>query len=355
MIIASGRTFDYRRTLMLMGGRFDERARVWEFDRVTADQIAKLRGLVGVVITEREKPAPPPPMKPVTITDHRLAEILERVTIARDGPSASTLKPKVYGDDDTYLNYFAPQNPRAFFGFSSLGEFADYINRLPAHHATDPSRSGWSRDRSDWRGTKTMGDALDMARPRQPRRKHSLAGGAVSVGRMLAGDPMHMIRRAPQPGRRVITLFVEVGLSEEIDAATAIERAATIAATIDIMENQGYSCSLVVTDTSMHADKVYYQLAVKIKEAGERLNINDAVFALGHPSFLRRMSFAACSSADECKSIWYGQGSPRNAFNDKHPCGKNEYYFPVFRPETQRRLRSGEQMLDLIKPKGLEL
>ena len=188
------------------------------------------------------------------------------------------------------------------------------------------AREGWQE------GLERAADVverLSLANPRVRRRKPSLAGGSVSVGRMLAGDPAHMIRRPKAPGRKIVTFFVEAGCSGHINADAMIDRAALIGAMIDLMENVGYSCTIVAVDTSIEGRLPRYQLAVKLKEAGERLNLADVMFALGHPSFLRRFSFAACSSVPETRSIWMDQGSPSNAFDDHHPCGPNEFYVPV--------------------------
>ncbi|MDT9703008.1 hypothetical protein, partial [Streptomyces sp. P17] len=67
------------------------------------------------------------------------------------------------------------------------------------------------------------------------------------------------------------------------------------------------------------------QTAVTLKHAGEKLNLDDLVFALGHPSFLRRFNFACVSQAVECREIWSSQGMPRSAFG-KDDLKRNEFY-----------------------------
>lgn len=340
MIIATGRTFEHRDLLRSMGGRFDQTEKRWEFDRLSAGSLAKLKTLVGVFTAEVAS-AP----RPIDDLVDTLSAILG---VGQDGRTKRTGRCRIVGDDRTYHDHFADKNPAAFFGFSSLGRFVDYVANLPV----DQRRTGWTSGGTSFHGTDTMREALDLARngwsdgldramatlerlavdnPRVKRRHASLAGGTVSVGRMLAGNPAHMIRRPKQPGSRVVTLFVETGCSAYISTDSMTDRAAIIAATVDLMENAGYSCTIVAVDTSTDRGQAIYQLAVTLKEAGERLNLPDLIFALGHPSFLRRFSFAACSSVDECQSIWAHQGSASNAFDDEHRCGPTEFYVPVLR------------------------
>ena len=353
MIIVTGKTFEHRDWLMRLGARWNKEERLWQIDRLPDHQLKELRRTVGLIVNVYEDEAPEP-----TLTRNP------------DGGGKSNL----YGDDPTFFNYFAPQNPRAFFGFSTLGKFIDYVANLPRSHALDSRRSGWeagdglaewigSRDmpaaikiaRQGWqegaRAAREVIDALALANPRVRHRRASVAGGAVNVGRMLSGDPAHMIHRPKSPGKKIVTLFVEAGCAGHIDAATLVVRAAIIGAITDLMENAGYSCTIVVTDTSVAGIRTFYQLAVTIKESGERMNIDDLIFALGHPSFLRRFSFATCSSVDECRDIWSTQGEPSNAFTPSHPCRANEFYIPVM-PNNPKTINDA---MPFVIPKNLPI
>lgn len=329
MIIVSGRTWEHRESLKALGGKWNEAGKNWQIRHAHRTDIARLRKAVGLIVVDTDE-AP-------------------TSSVASEHQPTIIGKSIIYGDDPTYFNYFAPKDPRAFFGFSTLSKMVDYIERLPAHMATDLSRQGWSRD-DGFTGSKDMPEALRLARcgwpegaeaaskiierftlanPRVRHRRHALAGGSVNVGRMLADDPAHMRQRPRAPGRKIVTLFVEAGCAGNINPATLIKRAAIIGAIVDLMGNAGYSCSIVITDTSVMGLRTFYQLAVVIKQAGESINLSDLIFSLGHPSFLRRMSFATCSSVIECRDIWEDQGCPANAFTDGNPCRDNEFYVPV--------------------------
>lgn len=346
MITVTGRTYDQRALIQSLGGKWNNDGKCWIIHYASAADLDKLRNTVGLIVNVHNEPKP--------------------------SYQPWNGKPTVYGNDPTYLNRFAPQNPHAFFGFSSLAKMIKYIDGLPRHYALDPDRSGWELGNTAWIGSDSMAEAIDIARkgwpegadaaqrvidrltlakPRIRRHKPSVAGGIVNVGRLLSGDPRHMVLRPKQPGKKIVTLFVEAGCSGRVNTGTLIRRAAIIGAIVDMMENEGYSCTIVATDTSIEKGQTLYQLAVTLKESGERLSLGDLMFALGHPSFLRRFSFAVCASVPETKEIWQSQGCPSNAFTDDHPCAHNEFYIPVIEGNTTNI----DETLSLVIPKNLPI
>lgn len=362
MLAITGQTWRYRDELKNMGGRWNGDARRWEIEKPTTRTRELLAGMVGCVVSEE---ASAPEFKP---------------EIGEDWAGLATLRPakletperksNIYGDDPRYHNYFAPKNPLAFFGFSSLSAFTDYVESVPA----DKSQTAWSQDthQREFTATDSITEAIDLARNGwldmielandiankletahavRKARVYSTAGGAVSVGRMLAGNPVHMRRREKLPGRRVITLFVELSMLAVIKPTTMIMRAIVVAALCDLIERNGYSCGIVTVDTSTHARQCAYQLAVQIKEPGEKLNISDIAFAIGHPSFLRRFSFATVCSVQELRSIWTTQGGTAAAFDDEHQPERNEFYIKGMTANSVDPF----EILRLIKPDGLPI
>lgn len=396
MITVSGRTFDHRGTLKAMGGAWNDTAKVWEFDRLSQTEMQVLRSTPGIMVTENAAPVPrqpkpeyapsprptPTPAKPESDDlDELIGSLLGNSLAENARPIHGDQPSAIYGDDPQWINAFKNQNPRAHFGFSSLGAMVDYLEALPADRRRS---SGWDHGDARWRGTSSMSEALRLAREGWPegienagqivealdvahavqrRRVYDVAGGAVNVGRMLAGDPLHMVRRPLQPGRKIVTLFVECSASAAIKADNIVARAAIIAALADIMEQQGYSCEIIVTEAVTDVgNRPGAQSAVVIKRAGEKLNLSDVVFALGHPSFLRRLCFGLIGSSTECRSLWEHQGMPAHSFDEKHhPVGRNQFYI---RPLTMMQQRHIDQtdmvsramsMLPFVKPHGLPI
>ncbi len=193
------------------------------------------------------------------------------------------------------------------------------------------------------------------------RRQLSVTGGHVSVGRLLSGHPVHMVNRPKQPGKRVVTFFNETFISAAIDPDIAIIRAAVIAALVDILEAEGYSCEIVaaLTTTREYQVAVGHHGTVTLKTAGERLNLSDIVFGLGHPSFFRRLCFAMTAGMPEARSCWGTQGYPAIAFNRDNPTTANEFYLRCFTiemqhllPDTDDKLAIARKMLKMIQPKN---
>jgi hypothetical protein len=345
----SGNTFAHREILKAWGGSFDMRAKLWTFDTLSDDRIARLRKLVGVMVNERAAWAPP---------------------WARErGPTV------IYGDDPTYLNHFADKNPPAFFGFGSFGAFLDYVEGLTEPPADKNRAAGWklSDKEHEKRGTSSLPEAIAIARrgwsdglgiidklefpkAHHKQRLRSVAGGTVNVGRMLAGNPAHMTRRARLPGHRTVTLFVQASMWHGITLWNALLRGWLVMAMIDVLEQTGYRCELIAVRTVIDENgDTGAQHAIKLKDARDRLNLSDVSFALGHPSFNRRLCFATVGASEACSAEWRGMGALASAFDEFHTPGRNEFYIPGLLPHQQKSLDDTNpfDMLRFIQPDGL--
>lgn len=338
MIIISGKTFDHREQLKDLGARWNAANRNWTISSLSDTDRKTIAAMVGVMITE-------PLQELIEDDDDDDIELLPQRTI-RHGRKEDT---KIIGDDPTWFNYFEDKYPTTFFGFSSLSAMMKYIKNIPddiaqGHHGRARAR-GWDIDENWFFGTTNMQHAMKLVRDGWPeglelaeqishqltgrnaierRRKYSVAGGNVNVGRMLANNPLHMTARAKQPGKKVITFFVEASMSASIEPKYAIIRAALVAAIVDILEMNGFSCEIVSTSINNVGNKAASQIATTLKAAGEPLSINDIIFGLGHPSYLRRFVFA-CEGSDErlaylCRNAF---GHPGNAFSETTT---NEFY-----------------------------
>ena len=350
MITVTGRTFDYRDLLKSMGGRWNNADRNWQFLYLDAAQIATLAAMPGLFVVGNH--ATPPAIQPST---------------------------KIIGDDPTFFNYFADQNPTVFFGFSSVGAFADHVAALDRPAPDDSTRDdGAWRETERYRrftGTDSMAHALDLARngwidgigmgarltvdvAQSKRRQASVAGGVVSVERMLSGDPRHMIRRTRQPGRRNVRLFVAAGMAREIGQSVATFRALLIGAMVDLLETNGYRCELIAVSSSCHVSSKREprdQFAIRIKDARDRLNLLDMTFALGHPSFSRRLIFACADVLPEL-NIHSKNAIVRPAFDTSEPMAPNEFYISAIHPAQAATLTDDPMsILPFIEPNNLPI
>lgn len=349
--IVTGKTWGYRDEFKELGGRWNHNDRHWEFYYPTPAVIKYLKGLIGVVISgnndtvqPRHQPYQAP--APIPTNDVRI------------------------GDDMTYYNYFLVQNPMVFFGFSSLRKFAEHVESLER-----PTNRGGTCDvgwvtKEKYTGTKSLNHAVDLAKNGWvdglglmdqlftlpaigKKRIRSVAGGSVNVGRMLSGAPNHMSKRAPQPKRRIITIFVETVMWEGIQSNLAMMRVIIIAAMIDRLEEAGYSCNIVATYMARQRESHRgIQFAVRVKDAGERLSLADISFAFGHPSFGRRMCYASEGCVPQCNLTHEVRGLISTAFDDTHQPGRNEFYIPQLRFNSAQTVKD---MIPYVQPENLPI
>lgn len=284
------------------------------------------------------------------------------------------------GDSTEYLGYFAHREPRIFAGFSSLSVMVDYIEHAPSYaNSHDGRELGWQTGNGSYYGTWDMSEAIAMAidvgwpegaklaarvidifsqeHATRKSRSPAVAGGNPSVGRMLAGNPLHMSKRARLPSQRIITLFVELFINSNVTKEAAILRAAVIAAIVDTTERAGYSCNVIGVDYSMHRSEPMLQLTVDLKHAGEALNIESMVFALGHPSMCRRFTSAVAVQSEAFRECWRtGHGRAGAAFTEEHPPGPNEFYLKGFNkmvdPDGSNFASYARRLYQLITPKN---
>jgi hypothetical protein len=352
MITLTGRTWDHRNVIREMGGRWNGNERVWQFYHLSDEQRTAISQMVGVTINE-------------TISPARWDWADELIDI-RHIPSGNVR----IGDDMTYLNHFADATPNVFGGFSSLSKFIDHVEALDVpDNRNGTCDIGWTA-KPGYAGTRHMTEAIYTARngwtdglglassllapdPVKKRRQRAVAGGRVNVGRLLSGLPDHMVKRSPQPARKIITLFVETVMWEGIKIEVALTRVVAISAIIDRLEQQGYSCNIVAVYSARgwrQFDKSHI-LAVRIKEAGERLNLADVSFAFGHPSFGRRLVYAHHGCIGQTDMTHDHRGRISQAFNEDHQPRRNEFYIP----QTFTNTVDIYDMLDIVTPENLPI
>lgn len=279
---------------------------------------------------------------------------------------------KFVGDDFSHSKKFRFENPEVCFGFSSLAEVVKHVENLPKHESDEGrtvglagffgtssiqeafklARDGWNEGAKQ---AEIVAESFETERAQTIHRSYSVAGGSASIGRMLAGNPEHMRRRAKAPGRKIVTLFSELSTSAAVPASALARRAAIVAAICDRLETAGYSCEIVavclITRTFGGTDCAYH-MATILKNAGERLNISDLIFGLGHPSMLRRFVFSLVCAQSELRRIWLGQGCPTKSFAED----TEEFYLSSLSIEDAKKLQKSSDVktwIETIAPKKL--
>lgn len=192
----------------------------------------------------------------------------------------------------------------------------------------DPSHDG---DKS-FTGTSSFGEAISMAeqgwsdvRPQvdailEPLREklaetldvtverwHDLIGAEPDIDRFVAGelecmwDEIHV----PTPTNgKVFTLLLSNAVNCGVSTETILKRGAALAALVEAFTIMGCELEIWVETSTRTWGGDYgaskydvYSTLVRVHRAGENLDVNNVMFPLGHPSWLRRLFFGHAEGA----------------------------------------------------------
>jgi hypothetical protein len=169
--------------------------------------------------------------------------------------------------------------------------------------ALDLSRKGWKEIRPS---VDAMVDSLDakIAPALQPAfiNYFDVSGGMVDVGRYLNGEPecmieTHLIETA-KPGR-VVGILVNGDFNGGTQGREIQKRGAAIVALIHTLEKMQHSTEIDVEISSLEG----LTTVIRLKNADDVLDIDSLMFAIAHPSALRRIYFAYL----EGHAQWWGR------------------------------------------------
>lgn len=212
--------------------------------------------------------------------------------------------------------------------FASFGEMLDYCD-------SNPNQTGSARSdahNAEWAGTRTVQEAFSLARngwdavrPEVDRLVASLrdvimdkmentpqvvwgvAGAIPDVGRFVSGEPECMmdfpIEPTPKAGK-VVRIFVDYGASASFDGAFIMRRGTTLLALLEVLKLRGVSCE-VWGETAIYTSGrgSIHTTVTKLSDPMNPLDINELMFALGHPAMLRRMAFAVREMSAQWRNI----------------------------------------------------
>lgn len=232
---------------------------------------------------------------------------------------------KIIDNDSVYIE-----------SYDSLAEAVRHAEKV-----SDKNKSS-HKHAYDWNGNVTFNESVDLAlkgwhevRPQVDRMFNELessisdsidqsytmvydySGDMVDMGRYMAGDPECMIDYVAVPQERmgrVINVLVNMSASAMVDPDTMLKRGVAVTALLDAMHKLGVGLSVwcEMPTARMGVDKgdVYSQL-VKLHDSSDNLDIDNLMYAICHPSMLRRLGFglhegSAWKHAKHCTSGGYG-------------------------------------------------
>lgn len=142
------------------------------------------------------------------------------------------------------------------------------------------------------------------------RTQYGIAGGAVNIGRYLAGMPDCMrrvnISNMHCLPSRIQKIFINCCAARDISADEILKRGYMIYQLIESMEMANIQTEITiafpVNKRNMYHEKDYdfYETYIKIKDATDVIYPEKLLFCLAHPSMLRRLVF----SEFERNSYW---------------------------------------------------
>ena len=197
--------------------------------------------------------------------------------------------------------------------------------------ATDLLKNGWT----DMSGklTQRLNVVKNQVQPTmKPKTINSVAGFQPIVPLYLSGVPTNMVNRKMVPVKqKVITLTKSISYSCGIKTEQIVEESVKAMMIVKKLEAQGYRVNLNVMMGGIERG-LKLITKIRIKSAGEKLNISKLAFPLVHPSMLRRLMFRFIEVYPKVtKSFVNGYGSPvhddeaYNLFKDS-----GEYLLPAF-------------------------
>lgn len=135
--------------------------------------------------------------------------------------------------------------------------------------------------------------------PRQTvRLQHNVAGGGVNIGKYLMGAPDCMNRTYLENQFSVPVrfkkIFVSLGYSFDTDEATTIRRGSEIFKSVEALELSNIRTEIIICGHNISKDNdiEFYETYVKLKAFDETFYPEKILFALAHPSSLRRLMFS---------------------------------------------------------------
>ena len=258
--------------------------------------------------------------------------------------------------------------------FDSLKEFCDYVLNTPTNRAFGNTTSLTSSrvDKTKWSGTETFDEAcklltngwsvgaqslsekMNIARmdaQQQVIYKDvlSVCGYQAMVPLYLQGVPTNMMSKKIVPvKRKVITLNKVISVSASVSSQTMEEESIKCFQIIKKIESTGVRVNLNLTMSTGHVC-----VKIRLKSAGERLNVSKLAFPLVHPAMFRRMYFRFVETYPTIpRSYTRGYGRVPGEEEFKACCSKDEILLPtLLRGSTESEIYklSVDELLDRLQ------
>lgn len=236
--------------------------------------------------------------------------------------------------------------------FKSIEEFYNYLCDTPFNNAFKNNKKSSADNGFDFTKTYSFEEAVDLlhngwaymseqlektlltqkistGNEFKTKSSYDVVGFQACVPRYLQGIPTNMINQ-----KRVVSKQKTITINKSINYDASISTEQIIAESLKVLkivkkiESQGIRVNLNVILGTYKDVSIFCK--VRVKNAGERLNVSKLAFCLVHPSMLRRIFFRFIEVYPYATSQFViGYGIPVSNARMLEKC-KGEYLFPAF-------------------------
>lgn len=228
-------------------------------------------------------------------------------------------------------NYYSYSNSDKFFNvFESPKALSEFIKKTPQTATGKKYGNVQTESRKDFHGTESWkeaeellvsGDFENMKKINTAAVNNDITGGGYErkntykqspvgflpvVPKVLAGCPDNMLsmRKQMTASTKILNICYNSSVAFFVKTDEIVETAAKVASVIRGLEESGYRVNLYVAGFGRNNNQTI-GVAVKVKNAGEYLDILRLAYPVVHPSFFRRHILAYM---ERCK----GYRMPKN-------------------------------------------
>ena len=189
-------------------------------------------------------------------------------------------------------------------------------------NAVQLAYDGWHDEREQLdKMLSTLSEQIGERFSVQNRTMLSVVGSGVHMGRFLGGRPDHMVgfRRVPTARHgRIVKVVLDYGANSKYKADWMLRRGVAVTALVEVLNTLGLSVELW-TETSVKFGSDTHTTLVKMHDPREPMDIDSLMYAIAHPSMLRRLTFGV----REMSSLGYSK-CVRNNYGSSVPITQGE-------------------------------
>ena len=165
-----------------------------------------------------------------------------------------------------------------------------------------------------------MEEQINMALGDVFETRFDYGGDSVDIDRFMMGDPECMIDYVTTPaGRmgRVVRVLVNGSASANVSPERIMQRGVLATALVDVLAKLGVGVEVWLESATDDRGKSKHSQLIKLHSSEERLDIDNLMFAMAHPSMLRRIGFSILertgwANAKKIAQVGAGYGQPHN-------------------------------------------